>query len=272
MSKQAKYKVIYKNRDRYPVVAMCQYFGISRSGYYGYVNRLDQPDKDETLAQLIAQRREQRFGRSLGCRRMQRWLEQVHGIRRNYKTIWRIMRKYGLMSECRRKRYYKPGETLHVYPNHLDRQFHSNRPNAKWVTDITYIPTAQGTLYLSAILDLYDRRIVAYKTSVRNDSKLVSDTLKQAMKKQNVTAERQLHSDQGSQYTSNEYFDLTQHYGIQPSMSRRANPYDNAVMESFFSMFKTEALYRYSPQTLAQATALVHNYIYFYNSERMTLK
>jgi len=269
---KAKYKVIFQNRQKYPVFAMCQYFKVSRSGYYDYLKRCEQPERDEELAKLIAERQGARYGRSLGCRRMQKWLEKVKGIRLNYKTVWRVMRKYGLLSECRRKRYYRPGETLHVYPNLLNRQFHSCQPNAKWVTDITYIPTGQGTVYLSAILDLYDRRIVAYKTSTRNDSKLVTDTLKNAMQNQNVTVERQLHSDQGSQYTSNEYFNLTQEYGITPSMSRRANPYDNAVMESFFSMFKTECIYLGRPKTISHAIALVHDYIDFYNTERMILK
>lgn len=250
---------------------MCRYFNVSRSGYYSYVSKLGCPDRDEELSQLISLRRAQRFGRSLGCRKMQKWLKQAYGIHRNYKTIWRIMRKYGLLSECRRKRYYRSGETLYVYPNSLNRQFYSRYPHTKWVTDITYIPTTSGNVYLSVILDLYDRKVVAFNTSTRNDTKLVTDTLRQAMKKQNVTVERQLHSDQGSQYTSFEYFNLTQEYGITPSMSRRANPYDNAVIESFFSIFKTEGLYLYKPQTVSQVISLVRNFIDFYNNERMTL-
>lgn len=138
----------------------------------------------------------------LGWWRMQKWLERFKGIHRNYKTVWRIMRKYGLLSECRRRRFYRPGETLHVYANHLNREFHSSHPDTKWVTDITYVQTPQGTLYVSAILDLYDRRVVACQTSTRNDNKLVLDTIKLAMKKRKVTEERYLHSDQGFQYTS----------------------------------------------------------------------
>lgn len=272
MKPRAKYEVIFRNRQKYPVVVMCQYFKVSRSGYYSYLNQRERADRDEGLAKLIAERRAGRFGRSLGCRKMQRWLEKVKGIRLNYKTVWRVMRKYGLLSECRRKRFYRQGETFHVYPNLLNRKFNSEKPNTKWVTDITYIPTSQGTVYLSTILDLHDRSIVSYKTSTRNDSKLVTDTLKQAMRNQNVTVERQLHSDQGSQYTSREYFNLTQEYGITPSMSRRANPYDNAVMESFFSLFKTECIYLCRPKTISHATTLVHDYIDFYNTDRMILK
>lgn len=271
MKPRLKFQVIYKNRKEYPVTAMCHFFEVSRSGYYEYIKRMDQPDRDESLAKLITQRRSQRYGRSLGCRRMQKWLEKFKGVHYNYKTVWRVMRKYGLFSEIRRKRFYRSSEILHVYPNWLDREFHSNTPNTKWVTDVSYLQTAQGTVYLSVIQDLFDRKVVAYKMSTRNDAKLVSDTIKAAMKMQTVTVERQLHSDQGSGYTSNEYYALTQEYGITPSMSRRGNPYDNAVVESFFSALKAECIYMVKPSKLSQVKRLVHDYIEFYNNERMAL-
>ena len=181
------------------------------------------------------------------------------------------MQKYGMLSECRRRRYYRPSESLNVYMNLLARDFNAAKPGTKWVTDITYIPTPQGTLYLSAILDLYDRSIVAYRMSTRNDCKLVFDTVKLAAKKA-ATAELQLHSDQGFQYTSTGYLKLTKRYNITPSMSRHGNPYDNAVMENFFGMFKTEAFRPCKPQTIHQARMLVHDYIDYYNNERMRLK
>ena len=187
---------------------MCRFFGVSKSGYYDYLKRGEQPDHNAEVAEMIRERREQRYGRSLGCRRMQRWLLMEKGIKRNYKTIWRIMQRYGMLSECRRRRYYRPSESLHVYKNLLSRDFGATKPGMKWVTDITYLPTPQGTLYLSAILDLYDRRIVAYRMSTRNDCKLVFDTLKLAIKK-TATTELQLHSDQGFQYTSTGYLKLT---------------------------------------------------------------
>ena len=110
----------------------------------------------------------------------------------------------------------------------LNRNFYADRPNRKWVTDISYIRTEQGFLYLSIIRDLYDNSIVAYKTGSEQSTKLVLDTVRSAKRKEKVTAELQLHSDQGFQYTSQAYFKLTQQYGITPSMSRRGNPYDNA--------------------------------------------
>ncbi len=272
MKPKQKYQVIYRNRKEYAVAAMCKFFKVSRSGYYDYLKRMGRPDRDEPLAKLIAQRRSQKYGRSLGCRRMQKWLEKFKGLHYNYKTVWRVMRKYGLLSEIRRKWFYRPSEVLHVYPNLLQRDFHCDVPHTKWVTDITYIQTPQGTLYLSVILDLFDRRVVDYKISTRNDSKLVCDNLKSAMKGKAVTVERQLHSDQGSQYTAKEYHSLTKQYGISPSMSRRSNPYDNAVIESFFSMLKTECIYLCKPHSILEAKNLIDDYLSFFNHERSLLK
>ena len=124
------------------------------------------------------------------------------------------------------------------------------------------------------IRDLYDNSIVAYKTGTRQTVNLVLDTIRLAMKKEKkrVAAELQLHSDQGFQYTSQAYFNLTQEYGITPSMSRKGNPYDNAMAENFFSILKTECIYRHKPATFAQANEMIHRYIHFYNHERIQLK
>ena len=182
------------------------------------------------------------------------------------------MNKCNLLSVVRRKRYVMYGEALHRYPNLLNRNFTAERPNQKWVTDISYIRTAQGFLYLSIIRDLYDNSIIAYKTGTEQNVHLVLNTIKAAKRKEKVTAELQLHSDQGFQYTSQAYFKLTQKYGITPSMSRRGNPYDNALAENFFSILKTECIYRRRPNTLNEARILIDNYIWFYNNERIQIK
>ena len=156
------------------------------------------------------------------------------------------MKKYGLLSEIRRRRRWQQiGQQLHRYQNLLNRNFQAEAPNRKWVTDISYIQTKQGVLYLSMIRDLYDNSIVAYKTAAQQTVNLVLDTIRQAVRreKKKVAAELQLHSDQGFQYTSQAYFNLTKEYGITPSMSRRGNPYDNAMAENFFSILKTECIY-----------------------------
>ena len=268
-----KYHIIYRHRAEYPVAAMCEFFGVSRSGYYAFVHRLGRPEKDAALAEVIAQQRERSF-RTYGYRRMWLWLKSQN-IFCNPKTVLRIMKKYDLLSEIRRHRKWQQmGQQIHKYKNLLNREFHADKPNSKWVTDISYIHTKQGVLYLSMIRDLYDNSIVAYKTGTRQTVNLVLDTIRLAMKqeKKRVAAELRLHSDQGFQYTSQAYFNLTQAYGITPSMSRKGNPYDNAMAENFFSILKTECIYRLKPENFSEANEMINRYIHFYNHERIQTK
>ena len=270
MRTSVKYRVIYRHKDKYSISEMCRFFGVSRSGYYGYVSRMDIPAKDLPLAEKIRECQD-KCGKTYGYRRVHIWLEK-NGIYRNPKTVLRVMQKYGLLSVIRRKKYRNYGEYLHRYPNLLNRNYSAERPNQKWVTDISYIHTKQGVLYLSIIRDLYDNSIVAYKTGTEQNVNLVLSTIKEAKRKEKVTAELQLHSDQGFQYTSTAYFKLTQSYGITPSMSRRGNPYDNALAENFFSILKTECIYRVKLQTYEEARLLIGEYVHFYNNERIQLK
>ena len=274
MRPKVKYHVIYRHQAEYPVSVMCRFFGVSRSGYYAFVQRLGKPEKDDAaIAQLIAQQRE-RSCRTYGYRRMWLWLKRQN-IFCNPKTVLRIMKKYDLLSEIRRRRKWRQmGQQVHKYKNLLNREFHADSPNSKWVTDISYIHTKQGVLYLSMIRDLYDNSIVAYKTGTEQTVNLVLDTIHLAMKqvKKKAAAELHLHSDQGFQYTSQAYFQLTKQYGITPSMSRKGNPYDNAMAENFFSILKTECIYRHKPASFCEANEMIARYIDFYNHERIQLK
>ena len=273
MRARAKYSVIYRHRNEYPVSVMCAFFDVSRSGYYAFVHRLGRPEKDAALAELIAQQRE-RSRRTYGYRRMWLWLKSQN-VFCNPKTVLRIMKKYGLLAEIRRRRkWVNMGQQVHKYENLLNRQFHADKPNSKWVTDISYIHTKQGVLYLSMIRDLFDNSIVAYKTGTEQTVNLVLDTIRLAMRqeKKRVAAELQLHSDQGFQYTSQAYFNLTKSYDITPSMSRRGNCYDNAMAENFFSILKTECIYRHKPASFSEANEMIDRYIHFYNHERIQLK
>ena len=273
MRSQIKYAVIYRHRNEYSVSVMCNFFAVSRSGYYDFVHRLGRAEKDAELAELIRQQQEKCF-HTYGYRRMWITLEK-RGIHHNPKTILRIMKKYDLLAEIRRRRkWVNMGQQVHKYENLLDRQFHADGPNRKWVTDISYIQTKQGILYLSMIRDLYDNSIVAYKTSTKQTVNLVLDTIRLAMRKEKkrVAGELQLHSDQGFQYTSGAYFQLTQQYAITPSMSRRGNCFDNAMAENFFSILKTECIYRHKPASVHEAIAMLDRYIFFYNHERIQLK
>ena len=262
--------VIYRHKDKYSISEMCRFFEVSRSGYYDYVKRMDAPARDLPIAEKIKECQE-KYGKTYGYRRVHIWLER-QGIHHNPKTIIRVMQKYKLLSEVRRKKYHNYSNVLHRYDNLLNRDFNANRPNQKWVTDISYIKTQQGILYLSVIRDLYDNSIVAYKTGTEQNINLVLSTIRAAKRKEIVTAELQLHSDQGFQYTSHQYFKLTKSYGITPSMSRRGNPYDNAMAENFFSILKTECIYRTKLRTYEEARLLIGQYIHFYNNERIQLK
>ena len=270
MRASVKYIIIYRRKDKYSISEMCRFLSVSRSGYYDFVKRMDIPSKDLPLAEKIRECQE-KCGKTYGYRRVHIWLER-NGIHHNPKTILRVMQKYSLLSVVRRKKYRNYGEHLHRYPNLLNRDFHADRPNQKWVTDISYIKTAQGTLYLSVIRDLFDNSIVSYKTGTNQNINLVLSTIRAAKRKEKVTAELQLHSDQGFQYTSHSYFKLTQSYDIIPSMSRKGNPYDNALAENFFSILKTECIYRTKLKTYEEAKSLIDEYIYFYNHERLQLK
>ena len=270
MRTSVKYHVIYCHREQYAISEMCKFFEVSRSGYYDFVKRMDIPAKDLPLAEKIEECQQQ-CGKTYGYRRVHLWLEK-NGIHHNPKTVLRVMQKYNLLSAIRRKKYHYYSQSLHKYPNLLNRNFRAERPNQKWVTDISYIHTQQGILYLSVIRDLFDNSIVAYKTSTTQNVQLVLDTIRAAKKKEKVTGELQLHSDQGFQYTSQGYFKLTQSYNIIPSMSRRGNPYDNAMAENFFSILKTECIYRVKLKTYVEARLLISQYIDFYNNQRIQLK
>lgn len=270
MKASVKYHVIYRHKEKYSISEMCRFFKVSRSGYYDFVNRLDIPAKDLPLAELIRECQLE-TKQTYGYRRVNIWLER-HGVHRNPKTVLRVMRKYNLLSAIRRRKYRNYSQALHKYPNLLNRDFHAERPNQKWVTDISYIHTSQGVLYLSVIRDLYDNSIVSYKTGTTQNVDLVLSTIREAKKKEMVTGELQLHSDQGFQYTSNQYFNLTKDYHITQSMSRRGNPYDNALAENFFSILKTECIYRVKLKTFDDARQLIDEYIYFYNHQRIQSK
>ncbi len=249
---------------------MCIFFGVSRSGYYAWTKKADKEDPDKQIGELIREC-QKKTRQTYGYRRVQIWLLREFGLVINHKAVLRVMNKYNLLSKSRRKRKWVQNcESIHRYTNLLERNFYAERPNLKWCTDISYIPTKEGFVYLSVIKDLYDNFVVAYKVGTENNNNLVYETVKAA--KREVTAELQLHSDQGFQYTSEGYFKLIQSYHIMPSMSSPGTPLDNACAENFFSTLKSEWLHRYIPATKEEARLLLGEYIHFYNYERIQLK
>lgn len=270
MKATLKYLVIHRHQGKYPITEMCRFFEVSRSGYYGWLKRKELPDKDEPMAKLIRECYEKNR-QTYGYRRVKLWLLREYGLHVNHKAVLRLMRKYGLLAVIRRPRpLYQRQKQFQVYENRLNRNFAAQRPNQKWVTDISYIQTKQGILYLSCIKDLYDNFIVAYDMATAQDSALVYRTIQKAKKE--VADGLILHSDQGFQYTSTGYLKLSQQYGILPSMSRPGTPLDNAPAENFFGILKTECIYRQKIDTIQLAVSLIHDYIHFYNFQRIQLK
>ena len=270
MKASVKYRVIHRFKDKYNVRDMCIFFGVSRSGYYAWTKKVDKEDPDKQIGELIRDC-QKKTRQTYGYRRVQIWLLREFGLVMNHKAVLRVMNKYNLLSKSRRKRKWVQNcESIHKYTNLLERNFYAERPNLKWCTDISYIPTKEGFVYLSVIKDLYDNFVVAYKVGTENNNNLVYETVKAA--KREVTAELQLHSDQGFQYTSEGYFKLIKSYHITPSMSSPGTPLDNACAENFFSTLKSEWLYRYTPTTKEEARLLLGEYIHFYNYERIQLK
>ena len=251
---------------------MCKVFEVSRSGYYDWRKRHDRTPKDQWLVDLIIEC-QQKCKQTYGIRRVWRWLQRQKGKVVNLKAILRIMRKLNLLSQIRRRKPYRNYQkAVHKYPNLLKRQFDQAKPNQVWVTDITYIPIPNGMLYMCAVVDLCGRKVLAYRIAGNMAASLVTDTIRDAMQQEKVTDGLVLHSDQGSQYTSQMYNDLSKEYHFQPSMSSPGCPYDNAAMENFFGTLKTECLYRAHFTTKAEVEQLVAEYVYFYNYERINLK
>jgi putative transposase len=270
-----KFQIVDELRRRHFIKDLCEYLGISRSGYYRYRLRKQAPDRDRELEEKIQHIYELR-NRVYGYRRIQAELSRLYGMNVNHKRVLRIMQKMGLQAVIRRKRPFcnqvRTSMEVRVAENLLNRQFQAAAPNQKWVTDVTWIRVGSQTLYLSVIMDLFNNEVVAYHMSDRNDNPLVLETLRKALKKRKDVTRTILHSDRGFQYTSYDYHHMLAQFGIQPSMSRKGNCLDNASIESFFSHLKAEALYPYDIQDCNQAQSLIQNFIYFYNEERIQLK
>ncbi len=269
---KVKYGVIYHYRNQYSVKNMCHFFRVSRSAYYEWLEKKDLPNKDAEIVSLIKQGYYLSKG-TYGYRRIHIWLKKKHGIHLNIKKVRRIMRIEQLQSIARKRLKYKMNlDQMHRYSNILNREFKAEKINQKWVTDITYIPTREGFMYLSVIKDLHDGFIVSYEMSSNMTVNLVLNTVKTAMQKEKVANGLVLHSDQGFQYTSHAYHNLTKHYSITPSMSRRGNCLDNACCENFFGHLKEECVRHCNFNNHKEAKLMIAEYIDFYNKERIQLK
>lgn len=270
-----KYRIVETLSSTYTVTEICNALGVSRSGYYKYLSTRKQ-NKDKALKEQIDSIYKQRRG-IYGYRRIQAELFRQYGCKVNHKKVLRLMQNLGIKAIIRRKRsYITTSQSIvsegRVADNLLNRDFVAQKPNKKWVTDVTQYRIGDERIFLSAIKDLCTLEIVAYHISSRNDNALVLETFKKAFEKQKDVTGLIVHSDQGYQYTSHAYHDMLPTVGAQISMSRRGNCLDNASIESFFSHLKTEALYPYSIRDIQDAQRRIEDYIHFYNEERLQLK
>jgi transposase InsO family protein len=261
-----KYAFIAEHVSSYPVERQCAALGVSVSGYYAWRKR-DTSHHQAQDEQLLEQIRQVYQGsrRLYGSPRVHAALKRA-GIACSRKRIARLMRQ-------RRRPVGAPSQLTHapdMAPNLLNRQFHADRPNQKWTADITYIPTAEGWLYLAAILDLFSRRLVGWAMRPRCDSTLVTLALHMALAHRHPGTDLLHHSDRGSQYTSADYTALLAQQGIRLSMSRTGNCYDNAVMESFFRTVKAECVHRNHYRSRQQAGQSLFDFLeVYYNRQRL---
>ncbi len=265
------YQFIEEHKQEFAIVVMCGVLAVSESGFYAWRKRptCRRKREDAHLKQEIRQVFEEHSGR-YGAPRIYRDLHD-EGISCSRKRVARLMREEEIAAKRKRSRVRttKRDEAHPVAPNLLNREFHAEEPNRKWVTDITYIPTKQGWLYVAAILDLYSRMVVGWSMSGNCDEKLVEHALEQALARRHPKAGLLHHSDRGSQYTSQAYQANLWRYEIQSSMSRKGNCWDNAAMESFFGTLKDECVRETFYASHEEARSALFTYIEaYYNRVR----
>lgn len=266
-----RFRFVEAEKASYPVRLLCRCLSVSRAGYYAWRRRpaSARACEDARLAvEIAASHAESR--RTYGSPRVLRDLRE-QGRRVSRKRVARLMRERGLAAR-RRRRFQATTDSKHAFPvaaNVLMREFRVEAPNTAWVTDITYVATLEGWLYLAVILDLFSRRVVGFALSDRITRELVLEALRRALAQRSGVQDLIHHSDRGSQYASHDYRRALEQAGITCSMSRRGNCWDNAVAESFFGTLKVELLHELPLQDRPQAERAIAEYIEdFYNVRR----
>jgi transposase InsO family protein len=268
-----KFQFIEAHRGEFPVTRMCQVLEVSVSGYYASRGRTPSQRERENRRLLDQIKKVHADSRRIyGSPRVHAELRK-QGIHCNKKRVERLMRTHKIRGKQRGRRRVKTTDSAHnlpVAPNLLNRQFEAEAPNQKWVTDITYIPTKQGWLYLAVILDLFSRRIVGWSMASTMHASLVKNALRMAIVHRRPPAGLLHHSDRGSQYAGFLYQSLLSERQIVVSMSRTGNCYDNAAMESFFGTLKCELVHDRNYHTRDEARQDIFEYIaVFYNRKRL---
>jgi putative transposase len=262
-------------KSEHPLTRLCQALEVSKSGYYDWQSRQSQPGprhlEDRELKIQISSFHEQ-SRKTYGSPRIQACLRAL-GRRHGRNRISRLMRQEQICGRQKRRYRVRTTDSNHnqpIAPNRLAHQPAPTAPDQVWLADITYIPTAQGWLYLAGILDRYSRKVVGWAVSERIDTALVTSAWKMAVCHRQPPKGLIFHSDRGVQYASQSFRQSLQQAGTLPSMSRKANCYDNAIMEAFWSTLKLELVYRQAFATRPQARAALFDYVeVFYNRQRL---
>jgi transposase InsO family protein len=259
-------------KANYPVTLLCQVMEVSRSGFYGFMKRLQRPEDPQAQRLIVKVRAIHKANdEAYGSRRMSQAL-RIDGDDVGRYQAGTLMKKANVEVK-QKKRFRATTDSKHNYPvapNLLDRQFDIETPNTAWGGDITYLWTDEGWLYLAVIIDLFSRRVVGWSLSSRMKVDLVRDALLMAIWRRKPGRGLIHHSDRGSQYACHDYQDILQEHGMIPSMSRKGDCWDNAVIERFFRSLKSERTNHRRYQTRDAARQDVINYIeMFYNSRRL---
>jgi putative transposase len=262
---------MHQQHTAFTVSRMCQLLEVSRSGYYEWLSRPPRPPAD--TAQEVQDNIQRYFAQgrgTYGTRRIKHLLTQ-DGLRVSRRRIGRVLAQAGL--RCKTQRKFKAPRSAEqaqtIAPNQLNREFTVQVPDTIYVGDITYLPTGEGWLYLAVVLDLCSRAVVGWSMAHHMRAELVNQALAMAIYQRQPAAGLIMHTDRGSQYGADSYQQLLTQHGIQPSMSRKGNCWDNAVAESFFHTLKTELVYLEDFDTHEYAQTAVFEYIeVFYNRQR----
>jgi len=266
-----KYGFIHEHASQYEVRLMSDILGVSRSGYYGWRRRpLSERAKSDQALLVNIREIFQQYRCTYGYPRVHKEL-LARGISCGRDRVARLMREAGLRAVHKRKYHVttQSGHKLPVAPNLLGQDFGTEAPNLKWLTDITYVLTDEGWLFLAPILDLYSRMVVGWAMEAYIDRRLTIKALKMALARRHPPVGFLHHSDRGGQYASEDYQALLDAHDALISMSRKGNVYDNAPMESFFATLKVELIHRRHYRSRAEARADIFEYIeMFYNRQR----
>lgn len=268
-----KYAFIQAEAEHYPIRVLCRVLAVSASGYYAWRDRQPSKRAQTNQALLMEIRTIHAESREIyGSPKIQQVLRQ-RGWHCGRHRIMRLMRQAGLVAKRQRcfRRTTRPDVRHAAAPNRLQQQFTAEKPNRVWLADISYIPTQEGWLYLATVLDLFSRRIVGWSMAPRMGDDLTQQALQHALRQRQPDLNALLHhSDRGSQYTSQAYQAHLAHHHITVSMSGTGNCYDNAPMESFFALLKTELVHHYRFPTRQAARTQIFEYIEcFYNRQRI---